>query len=216
MPIDGKKPIDLISHMKSLFVLLLSLCSLSIHLSARNTLGEYYLGMGGSYYDTGKYADQQAWLLRLNATAPNDSTSDVNVYLDYGHGKGVGETGTSWNIGADILVHNENLFGANSMLHPYFGVGISYLDEELPLRLREDGFTWNIFTGAKITIQPTISAYFGGQFWGLWSELGENDFTVDTGLSWWIDYQNGVSVDYQYSLEHEVSYLTLKYLYSWQ
>ena len=39
---------------------------------------------------------------------------------------------------------------------------------------------------------------------------------LDTGLSWWIDYQNGVSVDYQYSLEHELSYLTLKYLYSWQ
>ena len=119
-------------------------------------------------------------------------------------------------VGADILVHNENLFGAGSMLHPYFGVGISYLDEELPLRLREDGFTWNIFSGAKITIQPTISAHVGGQFWGLWSEFGENDFTIDTGLSWLIDYQNGVSVDYQYSLEHEVSYLTLKYLYSWQ
>ena len=128
----------------------------------------------------------------------------------------MGNTGTTWNIGADILVHDENLFSAGSIFHPYFGLGISYLDEELPLRLPEDGFTWNIFTGAKITIQSDISAHLGGQFWGLWSEFGENDFTLDTGLSWWIDYQNGVSLDYQLSLEHEVSYLTLKYLYSWQ
>ena len=216
MSIDGKKPIDLISYMKSLFVLLLSLVSLSIHLTARNTLGEYFTGIGVSNYDTGKYADQKAWLLRLNATAPNDSTSDINIYLDYGQSRGVGNTGTSWNIGADILVHDENLFGNGSILHPYFGIGISYLDEEIPLRLPEDGFTWNVFSGAKILIKPSMAAHLGGQFWGLWSEFGENDFTLDTGLSWWIDYQNGVSVDYQYSLEHEVSYLTLKYLYSWQ
>ena len=216
MSIDGKKPIDLMSYMKSLFVLLLSLGSLSIHLTARNTLGEYFTGIGVSNYDTGKYADQKAWLLRLNATAPNDSTSDVNIYLDYGQSRGVGNTGTSWNIGADILVYDENLFGNGSILHPYFGIGISYLDEEIPLRLPEDGFTWNVFSGAKILIKPSITAHLGGQFWGLWSEFGENDFTLDTGLSWWIDYQNGVSVDYQYSLEHEVSYLTLKYLYSWE
>ena len=216
MSIDGKKPIDLISYMKSLFVLLLSLVSLSIHLTARNTLGEYFTGIGVSNYDTGKYADQKAWLLRLNATAPNDSTSDINIYLDYGQSRGVGNTGTSWNIGADILVYDENLFGNGSILHPYFGIGISYLDEEIPLRLPEDGFTWNVFSGAKILIKPSIAAHLGGQFWGLWSEFGENDFTLDTGLSWWIDYQNGVSLDYQYSLEHEVSYLTLKYLYSWQ
>ena len=216
MSIDGKKAIDLIIYMKSLFLLLLSLGSLSIHLTARNTLGEYFTGIGVSNYDTGKYADQKAWLLRLNATAPNDSTSDINIYLDYGQSRGVGNTGTSWNIGADILVHDENLFGNGSMLHPYFGIGISYLDEEIPLRLPEDGFTWNVFSGAKILIKPSIAAHLGGQFWGLWSEFGENDFTLDTGLSWWFDYQNGVSVDYQYSLEHEVSYLTLKYLYSWQ
>ena len=216
MSIDGRKAIDLISYMKSLFVLLLSLGSLSIHLTARNTLGEYFTGIGVSNYDTGKYADQKAWLLRLNATAPNDSTSDINIYLDYGQSRGVGNTGTSWNIGADILVHDENLFGNGSILHPYFGIGISYLDEEIPLRLPEDGFTWNVFSGAKILIKPSIAAHLGGQFWGLWSESGENDFTLDTGLSWWFDYQNGVSVDYQYSLEYEVSYLTLKYLYSWQ
>jgi len=202
--------------MKSLFLLLFTLFSLSLHLNARSTFGEYYIGMGGSYYDTGKHADQQAWILRLNATAPNDSTSDVNIFLDYGHGKGVGETGTSWNIGADFLVHNENLFCTSSILHPFLGLGISYLDEKLPLRLREDGFTWNIFSGAKIKIRPAISAHLGAQFWGLWSEFGENDFSLETGLSWWIDNQNGVSLDYQYSLEHELSYLTLKYLYSWQ
>ena len=67
--------------------------------------------------------------------APNDSTSDVNVYLDYGHGKGIGSDSTSGTSVLITLVHNENLFGAGSMLHPYFGVGISYLDEELPLRL---------------------------------------------------------------------------------
>ena len=182
MSIDGKKPIDLISYMKSLFVLLLFLGSLSINLMARNTLGEYFTGIGVSNYDTGKYADQKAWLLRLNATAPNDSTSDINIYLDYGQSRGVGNTGTSWNIGADILVHDENLFGNGSILHPYFGIGISYLDEEIPLRLPEDGFTWNVFSGAKILIKPSITAHLGGQFWGLWSEFGENDFTLDLSL----------------------------------
>ena len=45
----------------------------------------------------------------------------------------------------------------------------------------------SFFTGAKIIIRSDISAHLGGQFWGLWSEFGENDFTLDTGLSWWID-----------------------------
>ena len=95
-------------------------------------------------------------------------------------------------------------------LHPYFGAGISYLDEEkLPLAW-EDGFTWNIFIGSEITSFPIPCPLMWVVVLWLWSEFGENDFTLDTGLSWWIDYQNGVSVEYQYSLEHEVNYLTLQ------
>ena len=51
---------------------------------------------------------------------------------------------------------------------------------------------------------------------GLWSDFGENDFSLNTGLSYWINDVHGISLEYNRAFDKEVDFITLKYLYSWQ
>ncbi|MEK9772026.1 MAG: hypothetical protein VW576_00545 [Opitutae bacterium] len=183
--------------------------------SAKSRIGEYFLGFGYGMADSGS-DDREGNFLRLTAQAPNGSNSDIGVYLDYGIMESGGQDASSWNVGADYLAHFNGVGGRSARLIPYLGAGVGYLDDERPIRLGDDGFTWSLLLGSEIQFSNSLSLHLGGRFFGLWSEFGENEFTADAAVTWWFDAFNGVSLEYQRAFEAELNYFTLKYLYSWQ
>ena len=93
--------------------------------------------------------DREADFLRLTAQAPNGSNSDIAVYLDYGSMEQNGSDSSSWNIGADYIAYFNGIGGRSARLTPYLGAGVGYLDDERPIRLGEDGFTWVCYWDQK-------------------------------------------------------------------
>ena len=51
--------------------------------SAKSRIGQYILGFGYSMADSGS-DDREGDFLRITAQAPNSSSTDLGVYLDYG------------------------------------------------------------------------------------------------------------------------------------
>ena len=183
--------------------------------SAKSKIGQYVLGFGYSIAESGS-DDHEGDFLRITAQAPNSSSTDLGVYLDYGTMKSGGQDASSWNLGADYLVNFSGIGGRSARLTPFLGAGIGYLDDESPIRLGDDGFTWSLLIGSEIQFSNSLSLNLGGRFFGLWSEFGENEFTADAGITWWFDAVHGVSFEYQRAFEAELNYFTLKYLYSWR
>jgi hypothetical protein len=198
------------------FLFLALILSFSINCWAKSKLGEYYYGFGYSLVETDKGKKQEGDFLRLSAYGPNDSESDLSVHLDYGSVESNASDVTSLGIGINYLVHFEDLTGSNSPIHPCIGIGISYLDEEAPILLAEDGFTWSLFVGSEFKINRSFSAYLGGKLYGLWSDFTVNDLMLSTGMTWWIDNEHGVTFDYANYLDSELNQFTLQYLYSWK
>ena len=197
-----------------------SLLALSMLISTgvsigKTRAGSYFLGFGYSMADSGS-DDREADFLRLTAQAPNGSNTDLGVYLDYGTMKGGGQDASSWNLGADYLANFNSIGGRSARLIPTLGAGIGYLDDERPIRLGDDGFTWSLLVGYEIQFSNSLAIHLGGRFFGLWSDFAENEFTADAGVTWWFDAVHGVSFEYQRAIEAELNYFTLKYLYSWQ
>jgi len=183
--------------------------------SAKSRIGQYVLGFGYSMAESGT-DDREGDFLRITAQAPNSSNSDLGVYLDYGTMKRAGQDASSWNLGADYLFNFNGVGGRSARLTPFLGAGVGYLDDETPIRLGEDGFTWSLLVGSEIQFSKSLSLNLGGRFFGLWSEFGENEFTADASINWWFDAVHGVSFEYQRAFEAELNYFTLKYLYSWR
>jgi hypothetical protein len=183
--------------------------------SAKSRIGQYVLGFGYSMAESGA-DDRERDFLRITAQAPNSSNSDLGVYLDYGTMKRAGQDASSWNLGADYLFNFNGVGGRSARFTPFLGAGVGYLDEETPIRLGEDGFTWSLLVGSEIQFSNSLSLNLGGRFFGLWSEFGENEFTADASINWWFDAVHGVSFEYQRAFEAELNYFTLKYLYSWR
>jgi len=183
--------------------------------SAKSKIGQYVLGFGYSLAESGS-DDREGDFLRITAQAPNSSSTDLGVYLDYGTMKSGGQDASSWNLGADYLVNFSGIGGRSARLTPFLGAGIGYLDDESPIRLGDDGFTWSLLIGSEIQFSNSLSLNLGGRFFGLWSEFGENEFTADAEITWWFDAVHGVSFEYQRAFEAELNYFTLKYLYSWR
>ena len=183
--------------------------------SAKSRIGQYILGFGYSMADSGS-DDREGDFLRITAQAPNGSSTDLGVYLDYGTMDQNGSDGSSWNVGADYLFNFNGVGGRFARFTPFLGAGIGYLDDETPIRLGEDGFTWSLLFGSEIQFSNSLSLNLGGRFFGLWSEFGENEFTADASINWWFDAVHGVSFEYQRAFEAELNYFTLKYLYSWR
>ena len=75
---------------------------------------------------------------------------------------------------------------------------------------------WIIGVGTEILFTDYLSMSLGANFIGLWSNLGENDFTFDVGLTWWVNDIHGVALEYNHAFDQEVNFIGLKYLYSWQ
>ena len=183
--------------------------------SAKSRIGQYVLGFGYSMAESGT-DDREGDFLRITAQAPNSSNSDLGVYLDYGTMKRAGQDASSWNLGADYLFNFNGVGGRSARFTPVLGAGVGYLDDETPIRLGEDGFTWSLLVGSEIQFSNSLSLNLGGRFFGLWSEFGENEFTADASINWWFDAVHGVSFEYQRAFEAELNYFTLKYLYSWR
>jgi len=183
--------------------------------SAKSRIGQYVLGFGYSMAESGA-DDREGDFLRITAQAPNSSNSDLGVYLDYGTMKRAGQDASSWNLGADYLFNFNGVGGRSARFTPFLGAGVGYLDEETPIRLGEDGFTWSLLIGSEIQFSNYLSLNLGGRFFGLWSEFGENEFTADASINWWFNAVHGVSFEYQRAFEAELNYFTLKYLYSWR
>ncbi len=183
--------------------------------SAKSRIGQYVLGFGYSMAESGA-DDREGDFLRITAQAPNSSNSDLGVYLDYGTMKRAGQDASSWNLGADYLFNFNGVGGRSARFTPVLGAGVGYLDDETPIRLGEDGFTWSLLVGSEIQFSNSLSLNLGGRFFGLWSEFGENEFTADASINWWFDAVHGVSFEYQRAFEAELNYFTLKYLYSWR
>ena len=201
--------------MKTLQTLALLFFVFAFTVSAKSRLGEYFLGFGYSIAESGS-DDREADFLRLTAQAPNGSNSDIGVYLDYGTMEQNGSDASSWNLGLDYLAHFNGIGGRSALLIPYLGAGVGYLDDERPIRLGKDGFTWSLLLGSEIQFSNSLSVHLGSRFLGLWSEFGENEFTADAAVTWWFDAVHGVSFEYQRTFEAELNYFTFKYLYSWQ
>ena len=183
--------------------------------SAKSRIGQYVLGFGYSMAESGA-DDREGDFLRITAQAPNSSSTDLGVYLDYGTMKNDGQDASSWNLGADYLLNFNGVGGRSARFTPFLGAGVGYLDDETPIRLGEDGFTWSLLVGSEIQFSNSLSLNLGGRFFGLWSEFGENEFTADASINWWFNAVHGVSFEYQRAFEAELNYFTLKYLYSWR
>ena len=201
--------------MKNLIPLALLFVLFVMASSAKSRIGQYVLGFGYSMAESGA-DDREGDFLRITAQAPNSSNSDLGVYLDYGTMEQNGSDASSWNLGADYLFNFNGVGGRSARLTPFLGAGVGYLDEETPIRLGEDGFTWSLLIGSEIQFSNYLSLNLGGRFFGLWSEFGENEFTADASINWWFNAVHGVSFEYQRAFEAELNYFTLKYLYSWR
>ena len=183
--------------------------------SAKSRIGQYILGFGYSMADSGS-DEREGDFLRITAQAPNSSSTDLGVYLDYGTMKNDGQDASYWNLGVDYLLNFDGVGGRSARFTPFLGAGVGYLDDETPIRLGEDGFTWSLLVGSEIQFSNSLSLNLGGRFFGLWSEFGENEFTADASINWWFDAVHGVAFEYQRAFEAELNYFTLKYLYSWR
>ena len=197
----------------------------SFSLDAKSRLGEYYLGFGYSIIDGGKTVDLEGDAFQITANSIASDSTDFILNFSYGRadgtltdGNGTVTTsdGTTFNIGLDYVYHyDENVF-QNGMFRPYAGLGLSYLGDDLGVTLGDDGFTWSFLGGIEILFTDNFSFLLGGRFIGLWSDFGENDFNLHTGLSYWITDVHGIALEYNRAFDQEVDFITLKYLYSWQ
>ena len=112
--------------------------------------------------------------------------------------------------------HFENLNETKGNIHPYIGGAIGYYNEDDGLRLSEDGTNWNLIAGTEILLTDSLSVGVGAKLFGLWSDFSENDMSLDLSVTWWINHIHGVALEYDYTLDREVDYLRLQYLYSWR
>jgi hypothetical protein len=215
LPIDQKTANDFMTFMKFLsFFALLSIFS-TIVSQAKPRAGSYILGFGYSMAE-GDSGDREGDFFRLTAQAPNGASSDIGVYLDYGTMESGGQDASSWNVGADYLANFSSMGGYSAQLTPYLGAGLGYLNDEKPIRLGDDGFTWSLLLGSEIKFSNALSLNLAGRFFGLWSDFGENEFTADAAITWWFNNMHGASIEYQRAFEAEANYFTVRYLYSWQ
>jgi hypothetical protein len=209
--------------MKILLTLLASLFVISSVSFSKSRLGDYYFGFGYAMADGGKGIDADGDFLNLSANSPASDSADFNLYLSYGNVDRNSTSGSdsSWELGLDFIYHYDEYVFQNGMFRPFAGVGLSYLSDigSTPsgsFRMGDDGFTWKFLAGTEILFTDYLSMSIGGNFKGLWSDFGENDFLFDIGLSWWVTDVHGVALEYNHAFDQEVDFIGLKYLYSWQ
>ena len=185
-------------------------------LISKSRLSEYYYGFGYAMVDGGASGDVEGTLLNLSATNPASDSTDFVLSFNYGNIEALNADNTSWELGLDYVFHYDDYLYQNGMFRPFGGFGISYLDDGAKIRMADDGFTWKIIGGIEILFTDYFSMSLGANFLGLLADLGQNDFTVDVGLTWWVNEVHGVAIEYNHAFDQEMNFIGLKYLYSWQ
>ena len=211
--------VDMNQIFRSLVICCLALVSLG-SLSAKSRLGEYYLGFGYSMADgDGVLKAASGDILSIMAESVANNTADWRLGLAYGNYDDiVTSTGdvTSWKLTLDYIMYYDGHVDQNGMFRPYCGLGVGYFNDKAAIRLDDNGFNWNFLVGTEMLFTDDLSMYFGGSFYGLWSNFGDNDWEWDVGFTWWINDVHGISLDYQRPAEADMNFIGLKYLYSWQ
>jgi len=157
-------------------------------------------------------------ILSIMANSPATQSADWRLALEYGNydfGPSLGDD-SSWGLTLDYIMHYDDYVFQNGMFRPYFGIGLGYFSDGAKIHLDDDGFNWSLMVGSEMLFTDDLSMYFGGSFYGMWSDFGDNDWKWDVGFTWWINDIHGISIDYQRPAEKDMNFIGLKYLYSWQ
>ena len=202
--------------MKFTFLSLALIFVSSFALNAKSRLGEYYLGFGYTLVDGGKSGNLEGGLFDISANSMASDSTDFILNFSYGNVETNGTDDSTFSIGLDYVYHYDEYVFQNGMFRPYAGLGISYISDDMGARLGDDGMTWSFLAGTEILFTDNFSFMLGGRFIGLWSDFGENDFYLNTAISYWINDVHGIAIEYNRALDQEVSFIGLKYLYSWQ
>ena len=202
--------------MKITFLTLVLIFLSSFALNAKSRLGEYYLGFGYTLVDGGKSADFEGGLFDITANSLASDSTDFILSLSYGQVEDNGTDDSTFSLGLDYVYHYDEYVFQNGMFRPFAGLGLSYISDDMGVRLGDDGMTWSFLGGTEILFTDNFSFLLGGRFIGLWSDFGENDFYLNTALSYWINDVHGIAFEYNRAFDQEVSFFGLKYFYSWQ
>jgi hypothetical protein len=202
--------------MKFTFITLALIFLSSFALSAKSRLGEYYLGFGYTLVDGGKSDNLEGGLFEISANSLASDATDFILSFSYGQVEDNGTDDSTFSLGLDYVYHYDEYVFQNGMFRPFAGLGLSYISDDMGVRLGDDGMTWSFLGGTEILFTDNFSFMLGGRFIGLWSDFGENDFYLNTGFSYWINDVHGIAFEYNRAFDQEVSFFGLKYFYSWQ
>lgn len=202
--------------MKAILSLLLCFVFLTPLLYSKSRLGEYYYGFGYAMAEGGKSGSLKGDFLNLTLNSPASDSADFIIGFNYGNVDVDLKDDTSWGIGLDYLVQYNEYVYENGMFRPFAGIGISYLDDGAKIRFADDGLSWKLLAGTEILFSEYFSISIGANFIGLLADLGENEFTVDVGITWWINDVHGIALEYNHAFDQELDLIGLKYLYSWK
>ncbi len=202
--------------MKSTLATLALIFISSFALTAKSRLGEYYLGFGYTMVDGGKSGNLEGDLFELTANSIASDSTDFILSFSYGNVENNTTDDSTFSIGLDYVYHYDDYVFQNGMFRPFVGLGLSYISDDMGVRLGDDGMTWSFLGGTEILFTDNFSFFLGGRFIGLWSDFGENDFYLNTAFTYWINDVHGIAIEYNRSFDQEVSFIGLKYFYSWQ
>ena len=202
--------------MKFILITLALIFISSFALNAKSRLGEYYLGFGYAMVNGGKSGNLEGDLFELTANSIASDSTDFILSFSYGNVEDNGTDDSTFSIGLDYVYHYDEYVFQNGMFRPFAGLGLSYISDDMGVRLGDDGMTWSFLGGTEILFTDNFSFFLGGRFIGLWSDFGENDFHLNTAFSYWINDVHGIAIEYNRSFDQEVSFIGLKYFYSWQ
>ena len=202
--------------MKHLFLTSVAVLISSLTLDAKSRLGEYYLGFGYTFVDGGPKGDLEGDMLEISANSMASDSTDFIFNLSYANVEQNGTDDSVFQIGLDYVYHYDEYVFQNGMFRPFAGIGLSYLKDDKGVRLGDDGFTWSFLGGTEILFTDSFSFLLGGRFIGLWSDFGENDFSINTGITYWISDVHGIALEYNRAFDQKLDLVGLKYFYSWQ
>ena len=189
---------------------------LSSPLCGKSRLGEYFLGFGIFRAGGGDVFDVKGDSLNLSANSPASDSADFVLSFNYGKLEGNATKHSLWSLNLNYVMHFNDIHTSSAMFNPYAGIGLGYMNDASDMILGDDGMTWLFQGGSEVAFTDSLSLDVGGSFFGLWKDFAHTDFSIGFGITWWINEVHGVAIDYDYTFNHEIDYLTLTYLYSWR
>ena len=192
------------------------LLCVSLPLGAKSRLSEYFLGFGLFKAGGGDVTDLSGEGLSLSASSPASDSSDFALSFKYGNLEDNASKRSLWSFDLNYVLHFNDIHSAAALFNPYAGLGVGYLNDASDMVLGDDGMSWTLLGGTEVAFTEFLSLDLGGSFFGLWKDFSHTDFSVGVGVTWWINETHGVAIDYDYTFNHEIDYLSLNYFYSWR